>query len=118
MGKRQVFILERQWLFLLLLVELQLRNFKNLLMAQAMDLDTTTLVKDNQANKTSIITRLVMEQQGNLQVHKEAPAQGGQATNTGVILNLAPLNYGNKALEDCNRNEQRQFTKILTPNIV
>ena len=41
-----------------------------------------------------------------------------QATNTGVILNLVPLNYGNKALEDCNRNEQRQFTKILTPNIV
>ena len=37
-----------------------------------------TLAKDNQANKTSIITRLVMEQQGNLQVHKEAPAQGGQ----------------------------------------
>ena len=36
------------------------------------------LVKDSQANKTSIITRLVMEQQGNLLVHKEAPAQGGQ----------------------------------------
>ena len=43
-----------------------------------MDLDMTTLVKDNQANKTSIITRLEMEPQGNLQVHKEAPAQGGQ----------------------------------------
>ena len=43
-----------------------------------MDLDMIALVKDSQANKTSIITRLVMEQQGNLLVHKEAPAQGGQ----------------------------------------
>ena len=60
-----------------------------------MDLDMTTLVKGNQANKTLIITRLEMEPQGNLLVHKEAPAQGGQVkVNTlrtlfcGCISNL------------------------------
>ena len=53
-----------------------LLNIMQLLIA--MDLDMIALVKDSQANKTLIITRLVMEQQGNLLVHKEAPAQGGQ----------------------------------------
>merc|ERR1719450_1417767 len=95
----QEFTQEPRWLFLLL-VELQPHNFRNLPTAQAMDLDMIALVKDSQANKTLIITRLVMEQQGNLLVHKEAPAQGGQVINTGAILNLAPLNYGDKALED------------------
>ena len=55
-----------------------------------MDLDMTTLVKDNRANKTSITIRLVTEQQGNLQVHKEAPAQGGQVkVNTLTMLSIS-----------------------------
>ena len=62
-----------------------------------MDLDTTTLVKDKEVNKTSTITlRLVMEQQGNLQVHKEAPAQGGQVkvnTLTKLFLSIVILKY-------------------------
>ena len=61
-----------------------------------MDLATTTLVKDKEVNKTSTITlRLVMEQQGNLQVHKEAPAQGGQVkvnTLTKLFLSIVVLN--------------------------
>jgi hypothetical protein len=60
-----------------------------------MDLDMTTLVKDKEANKTSAITlRLVMEQQGNLQVHKEAPAQGGQVkVNTLTKLSLSIVSF-------------------------
>merc|ERR1712038_854231 len=92
---------EPRWLFQQLLEEPQLHNFRNLPTAQAMDLDMTALVKDKE-NKTSIITRLVMEPQGNLLVHEEAPAQGGQVTNTGVTLNLVPLNFGDKALQDYN----------------
>ena len=58
-----------------------------------MDLDTTTLVKDKEVNKTLTITlRLVMEQQGNLQVHKEAPAQGGQVkVNTLKMLAISEI---------------------------
>merc|ERR1712223_2269483 len=96
-----VFTQEPRWLFQQLLEELQLHNFRNLPTAQAMDLDMTAMDKEN---KTSIITRLVMEPQGNLLVHKEAPAQGGQVkvTNTGVTLNLVPLNFGDNALQDYN----------------
>ena len=44
----------------------------------ATDLVMTTLVRDNQVNKTLTITRLVMGQLGNHQVHRAVPAQEGQ----------------------------------------
>ena len=42
------------------------------------DLVMTTLVRDNQVNRTLTTTRLVMGQLGNHQVHKAVPAQEGQ----------------------------------------